>query len=285
MDVPRPQRRNFGRVYQKPATRLCAPARALRGFLTTTLIAFASLAGPALAHAQSTGRFADVPSAAPEKAATPAAPAVSPPPPISAPPSRPPASNEPPVGFTRRLAQNHFERALVLEERGDVAQALSEYSRAIEIDSTWGDAYLRLGALRERMGDPREADLVYSIAVRLTDTRVRALVQRSHLRRNAGLGADALHDLEAAIAIADDDRSLLAELAQDYVERHAWSAALAVFRRIASLANESGETEALTHAKLEVRALRVLAAETDATREHGAKHDWVQSALASIARR
>ncbi len=292
MDVPRPQRRNFGRVYRKPSTAAWATGRALRGFVTTAMIAIGALGRPASAFAQSTARFEDVPATAPEKPAPRSAPPVSAPPPpivpapVSAPVSAPPSANgEPPVGFSRRLAQSHLERAEVLEERGDITQALSEYSRTIEIDSTLGDAYLRLGALRERMGDPREADLVYTVAARMNDTRARALVQRSHLRRHAGLGADALRDLEAAVAIDNDNRALLAELAQDYVELHAWSAALALFRRVVALASQSGETETLSTAKLEVQALRVLAAETDPTRERGAKHDWVQSALASIARR
>ena len=193
----------------------------------------------------------------------------------------PPAS--PQVGFTRRLAQSHLARAEVLEDRGDIAQALHEYTESIGIDSTLGDAYLKLGALRERMGDQREADLVYSQAVLLTDTRSKALVQRSHLRRSAGLGAQALSDLEYAVEL-DPSRAALEELARDYVELHAWAAALAVFRRIAASAAENGDGAGLETAHLEVRALRVLAAETDPSQEPPPKHDWVRRALRSIAR-
>ncbi len=188
------------------------------------------------------------------------------------------------VGFTRRLALSHFERAEALEARGDIAQALHEYTETIGIDSTLGDAYLKLGALRERMGDAREAELIYTAAVRLTDTRSKALLSRSHLRRAAGLSAQALRDLESAIEL-DDRPALLEELARDYVELHAWSAALAVFRRIAAHATESGDAPALEAARLEVRALRVLAAETDPSQDLTPKHDWVSRALRSIARR
>ena len=194
------------------------------------------------------------------------------------------AAATPQAGFTRRLAQSHFERAETLELRGDIAQALHEYSECIAIDSTLGEAYLRLGALRERMGDAREADLVYTQALRLSDTRSRALLQRSHLRRSAGLAALALTDLESAVEL-DPSRALLEELARDYVEQHAWSAALAVFRRIAARAGEAGDATALETARLEIRALRVLAAETDPSQAQPAKHDWVSRALRSIARR
>jgi tetratricopeptide (TPR) repeat protein len=170
------------------------------------------------------------------------------------------------------------------ESRGDIAQALREYSETLSIDSTLGEAYLRLGALRERMGEPHEADLVYSVAVQLADTRSKALLQRSHLRRAAGLGAQALSDLESAAQL-DPNRSVLEELARNYVELHAWAAALAIFRRIAANAHESADTATLETARLEVRALRVLAAETDPSQEPAQKHDWVSRALRSIARR
>jgi tetratricopeptide (TPR) repeat protein len=195
-----------------------------------------------------------------------------------------PSPAAPQAGFTRRLAQSHFERAAAYESRGDIAQALREYTETISIDSTLGEAYLRLGALRERMGEPHEADLVYSVAVQLADTRSQALLQRSHLRRATGLGAQALSDLESAAQL-DPNRSVLEELARDYVELHAWPAALAVFRRIAANANESADPATLGTARLEVRALRVLAAETDPTQEPAQKHDWVSRALRSIARR
>ena len=78
---------------------------------------------------------------------------------------------------------------------------------------------------------------------------------------------------------------MLEELARDYVEQHAWSAALAVFRRIAANATTEGDAATLTTTRLEVRALRVLAAETDPSQAQPAKHDWVGRALRSIARR
>ena len=187
-------------------------------------------------------------------------------------------------GWSRRLARSHLERALTLEQRDDIAGALREYTQCIAIDSTLGDAYLRLGALRERMGDAREAELVYSEAVRLGDSRAQALLFRAHLHRAAGRSARALSDLEASVEL-DANREALSELARVYVEAHAWSAALATVRRLASTALESGDRAGLEAARLEVRALRVLAAETDPTSERVNRHNWVGRALARIAQR
>jgi tetratricopeptide (TPR) repeat protein len=187
-------------------------------------------------------------------------------------------------GWTRRLAHSHYQRALELERRGEIAQALREYSETIAIDATLGDAYLRLGALREGMGDAREAELIYSEAIRLGDSRAQALLRRSHLQRAAGRSEAAVRDLEAAVEL-EPNREALQELAQHYVEAHAWAAALATFRRIASSALASGDSAAADSARLEVRALRMLAAETDPSSEPVKAHDWVGRSLAHIARR
>jgi len=186
--------------------------------------------------------------------------------------------------WTRRLAHSHYQRALELERRDDIAQALREYSETIAIDATLGDAYLRLGALRERMGDAREAELIYSEAIRVADSRAQALVQRSHLRRAAGRSEAAVRDLEAAIEL-EPSREALQELAQHYVEAHAWLAALTAFQRIASSAQMSGDSAVADSARFEVRALRVLAAELDPSSEPVKPHDWVGRSLAHIARR
>ena len=183
--------------------------------------------------------------------------------------------------WSRRLANSHFQRGVELERRGDIAQALREYTETIATDSTHGAAYLRLGALRERMGDAREAELIYSEAVRLGDVRAQALVQRSHLHRAAGRSAQAVGDLEAAVELEATPQALQ-ELAQHYVEARAWPAALATFRRIASSAPGSAASES---AQLEIRALRILVAEADPITAPVRKHDWVGRALAHMARR
>jgi hypothetical protein len=277
--VPRPQRRNLPLIRH----RAWPLGRALRGFSNTALVLSLLLGNVSSAYAQPAARFPDAPPAVTPKSApsTSAPPAVAPTPPAPAALSTSASAGG---SWSRNLALTHFERAEELERRGEVAQALSEYTESLAIDSTFGAAYLRLGSLRERMGDAREAELVYSEAVRLGDTRARALLLRSHLYRAAGQGALALRDLEAAVQL-EADRPALEELARHYVEAHAFSAALFTFRRILASAQQSGDSKALESARLEVRALRVLAAEADPTTEATKKHDWVGRSLVSIASR
>jgi tetratricopeptide (TPR) repeat protein len=256
--VPRLQRWNLARIRK----RLWAAGRTLRGFFTTArpAVSTGSLRF-ALALFVAGAAFACAPSA------------------LAQSPAPATASVE---SWSRRLARSHFERALELEQRGDIAQALREYTESIAVDSTLGEAYVRLGDLRERMGDAREAELVYSEAARLGDSRAHALLQRSHLYRAAGRSREALRDLETSVEL-DANREALAELAHHYVEAHAWSAALATVRRLAQSALASGDNTTYEAARLEVRALRVLAAETDPSSERVSKHDWVGRALVRIA--
>ncbi|HEY5372336.1 MAG TPA: hypothetical protein VIK01_01560 [Polyangiaceae bacterium] len=284
--VPRPQRRNLAAIYE----RAWPPGRALRGFSYTALFALLLLVPSQSALAQAAARFPDAPPATAASTTSAAAPTLptrptpaAPRAPLTAPVLAAPSANET-GSWSRNLALSHFEHAQELEQRGDIAQALSEYTASLAIDSTLGVAYLRLGSLRERMGDAREAELVYSEAVRLGDTRGHALLLRSHLYRAAGQGALALRDLEAAVQL-DADRPALEELAHHYVEAHAFSAALFTFRRILASAEQSGDSSRLETARLEVRALSVLVAEADPTTERAKRHDWVGRSLVSIARR
>jgi len=72
--------------------------------------------------------------------------------------------------FVRRLAERALSRGIAQEARGDIAQALTSYDEAVRTDTTLGAAALRLGGLRERMGDREEAELLYARAIAANDT-------------------------------------------------------------------------------------------------------------------
>src|SRR5258706_3635607 len=64
--------------------------------------------------------------------------------------------------------------------------AIRRYSEALSLDPTCGDAYLGLGALRLRLGDAREAERVYSVALAHLPSLATALVGRAEARRALG---------------------------------------------------------------------------------------------------
>ena len=89
--------------------------------------------------------------------------------PRSPPPSRPPSS------FARRASTKSTHDDLV---------AIRRYADALALDPTLGDAYLGLGALRLRLGDAREAERVFDVAL----SRVPSLSSRAGRPGRSALG-------------------------------------------------------------------------------------------------
>src|ERR1700722_5755809 len=62
-------------------------------------------------------------------------------------------------------AEELLREAREHEARQDDFVAIRRYTEALALDPLLGDAYLGLGALRLRRGDPREAVRVYDVAL------------------------------------------------------------------------------------------------------------------------
>lgn len=241
-------------------------------------IAFSVLVFGASAEAQSTARFPDAKPPAP----TPKSPTlpVAPPSTVAPQPAKPIVANE---TWARRAARNQIERAEARLRRGDTSLALVDYNEAVRMDPTFGAAYLGLGAVRELLRDWNEADRVYSIAARLPDSKAEALARRSGVRRALGRDADAFQDLEAAVS-ESPNRRWLRNLGDWYVERRAWLAALTVWRRFLAEAEREGSSDR-DEARLRVKALAVLAGETDPVLGGSDHPSWVRRSMAHVASR
>lgn len=185
--------------------------------------------------------------------------------------------------FVRRLAERALERGIVQEARGDIAQALTSYDEAVRTDSTLGAAALRLGGLRERLGDRDEAEMLYGHAARAPETRADAYYARALLRRAAQRRAEAMADLAESVALVPEPGRLRL-LASWYVEARLWPAALAIWRALLSAAAEQGNPAELREARLTVAALSWLAADTDPVLSGNSSPSWERRALARAAR-
>jgi tetratricopeptide (TPR) repeat protein len=185
--------------------------------------------------------------------------------------------------FVRRLAERALERGIAQEARGDIAQALTSYDEAVRTDSTLGAAALRLGALRERMGDPNEAELLYTQATSAEDSAADAYHARALLRAAAHRRSAALLDLAEAVSRSPrPDRLRL--LGSWYIEARSWLAALAVWRALAVAADESGSDDAQREARLTIAALSWLTADADPVLAGATSQDWVRRSLSRVAR-
>jgi tetratricopeptide (TPR) repeat protein len=167
---------------------------------------------------------------------------------------------------------------------GDEQVAIRRFVEAIQLDGSYGPAYLELAAARERTGDWLEAERTYDVAIERVAGFAAALRGRAALRGKLGQSARQLADLEAAARL-DETPDALLDLAQRYIEFKSWPAALGVYRRYAALAERLGDDRAAHDASVHARALSILAGELDPVASGAKSADWVRRAEASVARR
>ncbi len=140
--------------------------------------------------------------------------------------------------------------------------AVRRYAEALALDPTLGDAYLGLGALRLRGGDPREAERVFDVALARIPELHRALLGRSEARMALGLEGAAEADLDEYVREAGDPAALR-ELADHYAHESRAPAQLAIWRKIRALTSERGDTPLARQALTMVRALQILVGGAD----------------------
>ncbi len=158
--------------------------------------------------------------------------------------------------------------------------AVARYMDALGLEPQHEEAWLGLGALRLRMGEPREAERVYDAALRRVPTLARALCGRARARWAEGRRGEAEADLEAYTRDATDTDALR-ELAGWYGADGRTPAQLAAWRRLlATAADEASAHEA----RRMVRALVILVDAADPVASPPTR-DPTRRGLAAIARR
>lgn len=176
-------------------------------------------------------------------------------------------------------------RARRFSAHGNVLSALSTYSRAVALNPQCGAATLELASLRASLGDFSEAERLFNRAVHLRAHAPEAFKARAVMRRKQGQRAAALSDLGAAVAMRPDDIENIRLLADWFIEARAWSAALAQCRALVRILDERQQAAELEQAELRVRALAIMAAETDPVAGGAASESWVRRSLSKLARR
>lgn len=174
-------------------------------------------------------------------------------------------------------------RARRLTARGNVLSALSAYSQAVTLYPRCGVATLELASLRANLGDYTEAERLFDRAVHLRAHAAEAFKARAVMRRRQGQRAAALADLGAAVAMRPDDIESVRLLADWFIEERVWPAALAQCRALVRLLTETERSAELAQAELRVRALAILAAETDPVAEGARSENWVRRSLSKLA--
>ncbi|HEY6459139.1 MAG TPA: tetratricopeptide repeat protein [Polyangiaceae bacterium] len=172
-------------------------------------------------------------------------------------------------------------RAHEAAHRDDLA--VRRYMEALELDPTAEDAWLGLGALRLRTGEPAEAERVYDAALQRVPLLRRAVAGRAHARWAQGRHGEAEADLDA-YATSESDGNALRELAGWYGSDGRAPAQLAVWRRLLAMAVQADDAPSEKEARRMVRALVILATGADPA-AWPAEPDPTRRALAHMARR
>jgi tetratricopeptide (TPR) repeat protein len=167
---------------------------------------------------------------------------------------------------------------------GDDAVATRRFVDAVQLDPTYGPAYLELAAARERAGDLLEAERTYDVAIRNVPDFVAALRARAALLHRLGEFDREVSDLEAAVRLTDAPDPLR-DLARRYVEDRAWPAALATWRKILASTERRADDRLAHEASVQIRALVILCGELDPVAGGASSRDWVRRSEAMVAKR
>lgn len=160
--------------------------------------------------------------------------------------------------------------------------ALRRYNDALSLDPTCEEAYLGLGSLRARRGDLREAERVYSVALEHFPQSREARVARAYVRRALGANMDAIDDLLMGM---EEDARTLRILATWYGEDGQAPAQLAVWRRIAAIAEHTNDTTLRHEARTMVKALIILVGLADPAAFPSDDGPGVRRTMSVLARR
>ena len=190
----------------------------------------------------------------------------------------------------RRAAASSSADELVRQARAHEAVheddvALRRYTEALTVDRTSADAWMGLGALRLKLGEPEEAERVYDTALAEVPTLRVALEGRARARWSLGRHADAEADLDVyASGEGKGDPVALRELADWFGADGKTPAQLATWRRLLALARDGDDAPFEREARRMVRALVILVDGADPAASPVAP-DAVRRSLAQIAAR
>lgn len=175
---------------------------------------------------------------------------------------------------TARARENVHQGRQALA-RGDAQRAVQDFVAALQVDATYGDAYLELGKLRESLGDPKEAARVYAMALEHIPGFTEAHLARSALFTRNGQRAEAFDDLRRALEQRPRDLAVLGTMVETSIRFKALPQALGFTRRRKAIAlaegNEQVHREALVTELALVRLLDEVDPVVAGKNEHGVR--------------
>jgi tetratricopeptide (TPR) repeat protein len=188
--------------------------------------------------------------------------------------------------YASSSADELVRQARAHEDAHEDDLALRRYTEALSEDRTSADAWLGLGALRMKVGEPAEAERVYDTALAQVPTLRLALEGRARARWALGRHGEAEEDLEAYAILESEPAAsrALAELAGWFGTDGRAPAQLAIWRHLLAVARSAEDATLEREARRMVRALVILVGGADPAGSP-VDPDATRRALARIAAR
>ncbi len=181
-------------------------------------------------------------------------------------------------------ARSLVEQGSAHRAAGHVELALARFREAIEMDGTFGPAYLALADLREATGDVDEADRVLALSLDRIPSFSEGLAKRAELFTRADRPRDATAALLLALDARPDDPALLAKLVDSAAKARLFPVALRAARRLAALSHARGDAAAEREAMLTATALAMLVGPSDPVADGVRSKERARRALARLTR-
>lgn len=194
------------------------------------------------------------------------------------------ARADPPVeSWATARARDLTAQATQHRAAGRTDEALSRFRQAIEMDGTFGPAYLGLAELREATGDIDEARQVLALALEKIPSLNEARLAQADLLHRAKRYTQATQALIEASHFEPNSVPVLERLLRTAPSAGALPVALGAARRLASLARERGDDAAAREADITARALTRLLADVDPVARGRVHPERARRALARAA--
>ncbi|GEM_PF-5463237 len=113
------------------------------------------------------------------------------------------ATRPPPSEADRALAATQVRQGDEALERGNTAEAEAGYRRAVELDPTRDDVWLRLGDLQRDLGRWADAEAAYGKAIKLVPRNPFYHAERAGVLLEVGRREEALRDAQEALRLAE----------------------------------------------------------------------------------
>lgn len=97
---------------------------------------------------------------------------------------------------SRPEAQAHYSKGLESQQEGDIADAMCEYLKALDIDPHFAVAHLRLGIILGNQGDTKKAIEEYQAAIRIRPDMAQAHANLAVAYYSQGDAADAWNEVK-----------------------------------------------------------------------------------------